>query len=632
MPRTATTHHASRLLAIAVFVFLLITPTPQTATLAAEPLKMDLDNLIKDHVALLLNGTAARTGAFVTTQGKPAKAGTTATLQADASALTVVFTCVDEAIKKSDLPRDHPDLWTDDGVEIFLDIGHEHSFHSKWVHILLTASGQVMDESGPVTGFFTSGQPEGGDPAFNVKGLVTEVKEIKGGWTGRMVIPWASVGVEPKAGVVVGFNLNRTDHPDEYQCLYPTRGPFLAPDRWGHIVLVDPALSAAKVEPIAADAVAADHARVLAKGKEEAAERDRYRAAAVDPNTPMVRINGVVYGAEPDELGPIGGGDGYTKTFTRGDIEASTIAQLIAALKAAKPGQVVFIPGRAVIDVTEMVYTDKLVLEIPAGVTLASDRGVNGSPGATLCSDAFQTSPMLRAAGPDVTVTGLQLRGPDTSVRREHHDRSFPKNKPEKSGYYYSFPTSDGIVTTHDRLTVANCDISGWSHGGVYLTKGTGHHVHHCHIHHNRRDGLGYGVSLDTAQALIERNVFEHNRHDIAGSGRPGSGYEACHNIVLFHQAVSHHFDMHGGRDRQDGTDIAGEYLLIHHNAFYGTMRPIRIRGKPTGKADIHLNWFPRHRPPLLPQDNFGYDFDLPVQTGGNTEIHDNAYGLISVK
>ena len=40
----------------------------------------------------------------------------------------------------------------------------------------------------------------------------------------------------------------------------------------------------------------------------------------------------------------------------------------------------VFIPGDTEIDLTARIYIEQLVLEVPAGVTLAGDRGQDGSP------------------------------------------------------------------------------------------------------------------------------------------------------------------------------------------------------------------------------------------------------------
>ena len=98
---------------------------------------------------------------------------------------------------------------------------------------------------------------------------------------------------------------------------------------------------------------------------------------------------------------------------------------------------------------------------------------------------------------------------------------------------------------------------------------------------------------LDISEALIEANVFDWCRHAIAATGRPGSGYEARYNLVLEH-ANGHSFDMHGGRDRKDGTNVAGDWIKIHHNTFRAAgVYAIVIRGKPRQGAAIHHNWFP---------------------------------------
>lgn len=332
---------------------------------------------------------------------------------------------------------------------------------------------------------------------------------------------------------------------------------------------------------------------------------------ASDPTS--VTIDGETYGAEPDEHGPIGGGKGYERIVTQGDLSADSLDALIEALAKAKPGQVVFIPGRAEIDCTARVYIEKLVLEIPEGVTLASDRGHGDSPGALIYSDALATRPLIRIMGPDVRVSGLRVRGPNPKRYLDHHRRSFAEGRGHE--YYYKFPTSDGIVTEHAHLEVDNCEISAFSHGGVYLKGGDRHHIHHCYIHHCQYAGLGYGVCHNVASSLIERNRFDANRHSIAGTGRPGCSYEARHNVELG-TSLSHCFDMHGGGDRKDGTDIAGTKILVHHNTFRAPQLPVKIRGVPEDTCRVFNNWFPRHDGPN----------DAVVARAG-THVEKNAYG-----
>ncbi len=326
-----------------------------------------------------------------------------------------------------------------------------------------------------------------------------------------------------------------------------------------------------------------------------------------------VQIDDDLYGARADERGPIGGGPGYADIATKGDFTTKSLDTLLEALTKAKPGQVVFLPGETEIDLTARIYIERLVLEVPEGVTLAGDRGHDGSAGALLTSDALDTPVMIRAAGPGVRVTGLRLRGPNPKRYLDHHRRSFG---PDGGGhkYYYKLPTSNAITTEYGRLEVDNCEISGFSHAGVYLTTGTGHHIHHNYIHHCQYQGLGYGVCHNTASSLIECNLFDWNRHSIAGTGRPGNSYVARHNVELG-VSLSHCFDMHGGRDRKDGTDIAGTAIEIYNNTFRAPQTPVVIRGVPEEKCEVHHNWFPRHN-----------GSEQAVRASARTKVFNNAY------
>jgi hypothetical protein len=196
----------------------------------------------------------------------------------------------------------------------------------------------------------------------------------------------------------------------------------------------------------------------------------------------------------------------------------------------------------------------------------------------------------------------------------DHHGRAF-RSGGGGHAYYYKFPTQDGIRNEHDHLEVDNCDISGFGHSAIYLTNGEGHHVHHNFIHHCQYNGLGYGVSHNTASSLIEFNVFDANRHSIAGTGRPGCSYIARHNLELG-TSLSHCFDMHGGRDRKDGTDVAGTTIEIYNNTFRAPQTPVVIRGVPEDACLVRNNWFPMHREP-----------EAAVRASQGTVVSNNAYG-----
>ncbi len=309
-------------------------------------------------------------------------------------------------------------------------------------------------------------------------------------------------------------------------------------------------------------------------------------------STALTLEDGREYGARSDHRGPIGGGAGFADILREGHITANTLDELIDGLARAQPGQVVFLPGDCVIDCTAAVLIEQLQLKLPAGVTLASDRGHEGSKGALLFCDHLKTQPLMTTTGEGATLSGLRIRGPDPERRLDHHRRAYRMGEASRGrDYYYALPTSDGIRAMHDRLRVTNCELAGWSHAAIDLRKGVDHQVHHCFIHHNQRQGLGYGICLDQATATIENNLFDWNRHSIAGTGRPGCSYTARHNVERG-VSLSHCFDMHGGRDRKDGTNIAGTTLVFERNTFLCDQLAIKIRGIPEDSAQIQGNWF----------------------------------------
>ena len=73
---------------------------------------------------------------------------------------------------------------------------------------------------------------------------------------------------------------------------------------------------------------------------------------------------------------------------------------------------------------------------------------------------------------------------------------------------------------------------------------------------------------------------------------------------------------MHGGRDRRDGTEVAGTTILIHHNTFRAPERPVCIRGVPQDACKVFRNWFPKHA-----------SADAAVRAAAKTFVDDNAYG-----
>jgi len=75
-----------------------------------------------------------------------------------------------------------------------------------------------------------------------------------------------------------------------------------------------------------------------------------------------------------------------------GDYTVGKLDALLDALSKAKAGQVVFIPGETEIDLTSRIYIEQLVLEVPVGVTLAGNRGQDGSKGMSYVDRLFRVA------------------------------------------------------------------------------------------------------------------------------------------------------------------------------------------------------------------------------------------------
>ncbi len=310
------------------------------------------------------------------------------------------------------------------------------------------------------------------------------------------------------------------------------------------------------------------------------------------------------YGADANPTGnPIGGGNGYTKIVSRSnaDFIVDTTNELVSALNSAQSGDIIWVEKNANIDMSGRTAT------IRGGVTLASNRGEDGSNGGRIYQASGGSSRLFTIGGPNVRITGLRIEGP------------------HKTTSSVSTTTGAIYVSQHRNLEVDNCEIWGWSYAAIALARTggsdmkAGGYIHHNNIHHCQMNGLGYGVVVGTGGvALIEANYFDYCRHGIAGGGTAGDGYEARYNICGPNWIATspQNFDMHGS-STSSGT-IAGDTLKIHHNTFMSTNAiPIAIRGVPRDGAYIDHNWFT-------------YTQQAPVwQTGGqgNLFVTDNLIG-----
>ncbi|MFB6139929.1 MAG: right-handed parallel beta-helix repeat-containing protein [Halosimplex sp.] len=302
----------------------------------------------------------------------------------------------------------------------------------------------------------------------------------------------------------------------------------------------------------------------------------------------------------------IGGGDGYPNAVpeSAADVVVSTLDELLNALDAASSGDIVYVAGDATIDASPVTGTDKL--SVPAGVTLASDRGIDGAAGGTIETDVIDYSHMMSAEG-GARVTGVRLVGPIDSYVE------------------YSKPVVSGLTVKGDVVEVENCEVTGFNHAGLKLNASA--HVHHSHVHGNSMDGLGYGIMCYGGQkTLVEYNKFNFNRHCVANEGT--AGYEVRYNLFTG-KTIAY----------QVGTHRPGATTLeIHHNTFVPTKHlndgidpscHVTVRGVPDDVADIHHNWFHNPKEPLESPDMWTNEAIVQafVDEWTNVEYADNHYG-----
>lgn len=304
--------------------------------------------------------------------------------------------------------------------------------------------------------------------------------------------------------------------------------------------------------------------------------------------------------------GPFGGEPAArVRAYGPGDAAAvvRTRNGLIDALRYASAGDVIYVVDSAEIDLTGVRN-----LPVQGEVTLASGRGRDGGSGALLYTNQLDTQPLFEVKGPRARFTGLRIRGPDREIGTDAYAR----------------PNSDGIRSDYS-VEVENSELYGWSRGAIHVAGGNAY-IHDNYIHHNRRLGFGYGVVLrKSAYALIEHNLFDANRHAVAGTGAPGQGFEARYNVIGS-TANGHIFDMHGGQDQSDRSDnVAGEQILIHHNTFGSEAEAVVIRGVPEKGAWIYGNDFPHNvavgpggaiRQKYEPKGNVWYSGNCYAETG----------------
>jgi hypothetical protein len=224
--------------------------------------------------------------------------------------------------------------------------------------------------------------------------------------------------------------------------------------------------------------------------------------------------------------------------------------------------------------------TDTASVTIPAGVTLASNRGSGGSAGALIKRtenlNGGWEEPMFIAGGNNVRVTGLRLEG-------EMYPQDYGNGEVYPGSIYEQYYLVGIYANGRSGLEVDNCELRGWAWSAISIRQCSNAYIHHNYIHHCQARGEGYGTNLYGGSALLEANIYDYNRHDVTGAGMTGEQYEARYNHHLGHgNAIgAANYDVH--QDEEGGTGGAGSKFLIHHNTIDGgVVAAVHIRAVPS--------------------------------------------------
>ena len=230
---------------------------------------------------------------------------------------------------------------------------------------------------------------------------------------------------------------------------------------------------------------------------------------------------------------------------------------------------------------------DKRV-DVPGGLTLI------GEGSRTVCQAAYEEVRLFVVEGHNVRFTRLKLSGADTTADTSNNTRGI-------------------VVNGGQNVRIDHCELLGFSYALSFGNEATGQ-VDHCIIHHNLRDGLGYGVAIHSgAYVLVMDSEFYQNRHSLASNraldwgspkrlGRyvhkPGfrkTHWEFVHNSVGSNDESTYELcavDTHPGMDGtfvvernifenlRHGVGISDGSGIVRHNVFRNlrtrtTFRPV---------------------------------------------------------
>lgn len=197
-------------------------------------------------------------------------------------------------------------------------------------------------------------------------------------------------------------------------------------------------------------------------------------------------------------MGPLRGGSDYTDTVFQSDADVTVTSAngLATAVDEAASGDTIFIPGDTSTAGSSGLIADggqpsQTIIELDAPlefsaneVTLASDRGINGSSGAIIrlptAMDNQSQGNLIRCIGDACRITGLTIEGPESGAEGD----------PTQGPY------ATGIRLDGGGCEVDNCEIRDFPTDGVYVGAQT------AAVHHNAIHDVARGVRIEQSSAV----------------------------------------------------------------------------------------------------------------------------------
>lgn len=323
----------------------------------------------------------------------------------------------------------------------------------------------------------------------------------------------------------------------------------------------------------------------------------------------------------------IGGGNGYPHTVSRS--QATKVVEsrsaLLSAMKNASSSDVIYIPGDASINLTG-------VSSAPigaSGMTLASNRGQGGSKGGRIIANdlaSANTRGVFKTSKSNIRITGIRWEGP----RPDWFD---------PGGNHHSYAAEAlHISEGGNNWEIDNNHFDGWS-GQAINQWGNQLQLHSNRFTRCQEEGLGYGIEIQKGMQYITCNYFNECRHDVASTGRPGTGYIARNNVCgITNSAYGHSMDVHG---YPSGGDRAGDTCIIENNTImrrpknssrsrYKQDGGVHVRGVPADKCVVRNNWFKHPKKPKEPGGRYEAFWQSHFNSFRNMSVSNNHYGTSS--